>query len=64
MLGQIWFQNCNVTDFYEMWHSEQIEHAKIETHFSFGSRSSIPINIFIMMILTQNYRFRQIWFQN
>ena len=23
-------QNCNVTDFYEIWHSEQIEHANYE----------------------------------
>ena len=27
---QIWFQNCNVTDFYEVWHSEHIEHASYE----------------------------------
>ena len=26
-LGQIWSQNCNVPDFYEIWQSEQIEHA-------------------------------------
>ena len=24
-IGQIWFQNCNVPNFYEIWHSEQIE---------------------------------------
>ena len=23
-------QNCNVTDFYKIWHSEQIEHANYE----------------------------------
>ena len=27
---QIWSQNCNVIDFYEVWHSEQIEHANYE----------------------------------
>ena len=27
---QIWSQNWNVTDFYEIWHSEQIEHANYE----------------------------------
>ena len=26
-LGQIWSQNCNVPNFYEIWHSEQIERA-------------------------------------
>ena len=30
MLGQIWSQNCNVLDFYKIWHSEQIEHANYE----------------------------------
>ena len=30
ILGQIWSQNCNVLDFYEIWHSEQIEHANHE----------------------------------
>ena len=29
-LEQIWSQNCNVPDFYEIWHSEQIEHAHYE----------------------------------
>ena len=24
-LGQIWSQNCNMPDFYEIWHLEQIE---------------------------------------
>ena len=24
-IGQIWFQNCNVPNFYEIWRSEQIE---------------------------------------
>ena len=27
---QIWSQYCNVIDFYEVWHSEQIEHANYE----------------------------------
>ena len=27
---QIWSQNCNVPDFYEIWHSEQIEHVNYE----------------------------------
>ena len=27
---QIWSHNYNVTDFYEVWHSEQIEHANYE----------------------------------
>ena len=26
----IWSQNCSVPDFYEIWHSEQIEHANYE----------------------------------
>ena len=25
--GQIWSQNCNLPDYYEIWHSEQVEHA-------------------------------------
>ena len=29
-LGQIWSQNCNVPDFYEIWGSEQVEHANYE----------------------------------
>ena len=29
-LGQIWSQNCNVPDFYKIWHSAQIEHANYE----------------------------------
>ena len=28
--GQIWSQNWNVTDFYKIWYSEQIEHANYE----------------------------------
>ena len=27
---QIWPQNCNVPDFYEIWHSEQTKHANYE----------------------------------
>ena len=27
-LGQIWSQNCNVLNFYEIWHCEQAKHAK------------------------------------
>ena len=30
VLGQIWSQNCDVPDFYGIWHSEQIEHANYE----------------------------------
>ena len=30
MIGQSWSQNCNVPDFYEIWQSEQIEHANYE----------------------------------
>ena len=30
MLAQIWSRNYNVPDFYEIWHSEQIEHANYE----------------------------------
>ena len=29
-LGQIWSQNCNVHNFYEIWHSEQIKHDNYE----------------------------------
>ena len=29
-LGQIWSQNCNIPDFNEIQHSEQIEHANYE----------------------------------
>ena len=29
-LGQTWSQNCNVPNFYEVSHSEQIEHATEE----------------------------------
>ena len=29
-IGQIWSQNCNLPDFYENWHSEQIEYANYE----------------------------------
>ena len=28
--GQIWSQNCNVPNFYEIWYSEQIKHANYE----------------------------------
>ena len=28
--GKIWSQNCNVPNFYEIWRSEQIEHANYE----------------------------------
>ena len=27
---QIWSENCNVPNFYEIWHSEQMEHANYE----------------------------------
>ena len=30
MLGQIWSQNWNVLDFYEIWHSEEMDHASYE----------------------------------
>ena len=92
--GQIWSQNCNVPDFYEIQHSEQTEQAYYEyinwnwlpwpkirnlpnlvpklkcvsMFIKFGTTANPTSKLWIqyleLIILTQDHRFRQIWFQN